>query len=182
MILIQVLLCIIITDFLTGAVHWWEDTYGNPDWKLFGNSIVKPNIDHHKKPRGFLKDTLFQRIRLSAIIALGIGIIIFFLGFLNWQIIFCLTYASFANEIHAIPHRTDKENGRLICIIQKTGLIQSRRMHGFHHSAPFNVNYCVLTNYLNPLLTKINFWVVLERTIDLFGIKSTRENPNRNGY
>jgi hypothetical protein len=182
MIILQIILCIIITDLLTGTVHWWEDTYGNPDWKFFGNSIVKPNIEHHKKPRRFLKDTLRQRIQLSALIAIGIGTVIFFLGFLNWQIIFCLVYASFANEIHAITHRTNKENGKLICLIQKTGLIQSRKMHGYHHSAPFDVNYCILTNYLNPILNKIKFWIIIEWIIGVFGIKSTRNNKNRAGY
>ena len=67
-------------------------------------------------------------------------------------------------------------------MIQKTGLIQSRRMHGYHHSAPFDVNYCVLTNYLNPILNKIRFWQFLEWTIGLFGTKSTRGDKNRAGY
>lgn len=182
MIIIEILLCIIVTDILTGTVHWWEDTYGNPDWKHFGDSIVKPNIEHHKSPRKFLKDTFFQRIKLSAGIAFSIAIILLIIGVLNWQILFCLIYASLANEIHAITHRTDKENGKLIYLIQKTGLIQSRRMHGYHHSAPFDVNYCVLTNYANPILNKIKFWTILEHTIRLFGIKSTRGDINRNGY
>ena len=182
MILLQIILCIIITDLLTGSVHWWEDTYGNPDWIFFGNTIVKPNIEHHKKPRGFLKDSLFQRVKLSALIAICIGTVIFLLGFLNWQIMFCLIYASFANEIHAITHRTNKENGKLINLIQKTGLIQSRKMHGYHHSAPYDINYCVLTNYVNPILNKIKFWFFLECCIGFFGINSTRNDTNRAGY
>ncbi len=38
MILLQFFLLILITDLLTGTVHWWEDAYGNPDWKYLGKA------------------------------------------------------------------------------------------------------------------------------------------------
>jgi hypothetical protein len=27
-----------------------------------------------------------------------------------------------------------------------------------HHKSPYNFNYCILTNYLNPVLDAFNFW------------------------
>lgn len=182
MIIVNLILLILITDLLTGSVHWWEDAYGNPDWKYLGKSVVIPNIEHHKNPRGFLKGTFFDRIKLSLIIAIVLGAILYFFNCLNWQVLFCLAYGSLANEIHAITHRTDKENGKFICALQKIGLIQSRRMHGHHHTSPYDVNYCVLTNYLNPLLNKIGFWSKIEKFVSLFGIKPTRGNLNRGGF
>ena len=104
------------------------------------------------------------------------------MGWLNWMVAFCLIYGLMANEIHAISHRTMKENGKFISFLQKLGLLQSRRMHGYHHSAPYDVNYCVLTNYLNPILNKIGFWHFLEWAVGLFGVKPARGNVNRGGY
>ena len=182
MIVLQLLLCILLTDLLTGAVHWWEDAYGNPDWKILGERVVKPNIEHHKNPRAFLKHGAFERIRLSLAIAIGLGFVCWLLGIMVWQVAFCLLYGAMANEIHAAAHRTKRENGKFVTFLQRIGLMQSRRMHGYHHSAPFDVNYCVLTNYLNPILNRIRFWSVLEQIVALFGIEPTRGNANRNGY
>lgn len=172
----------LLTDFLTGAVHWWEDAYGDPAWKFLGKSVVIPNLEHHQYPRKFLQHGMWPRIRLSFIIAVTLGSIAYLLGVLYWEVAFVLLYASLANEIHAIAHKTDRENGRIICWIQKIGLIQSRRMHGFHHTSPFDINYCVMTNYLNPILNKMRFWVALEWIIGLTGIKPTRGLATRRGY
>ena len=53
MIVMKLFLLIIVTDFLTGTVHWWEDAYGNPSWKFLGKSVVIPNLEHHQCPRKF---------------------------------------------------------------------------------------------------------------------------------
>ena len=182
MIVLKIFALILITDLFTGAVHWWEDAYGNPEWKFLGKAIVIPNLEHHQYPRKFLKHGMWPRIRLSFIIAIGLGSIAYAFNFLSWEVAFVLCYASLANEIHAITHKTDKENGKLICWIQKTGLIQSRRMHGHHHSSPYDINYCVLTNYLNPVLNMIHFWTAIEKTVGIFGVKPSRGLASRNGY
>lgn len=182
MIVLQIIALILLVDLVTGAVHWWEDTYGNPDWKFFGKHVVIPNIEHHHRPRKFLKDTVMQRIGLSLILAITIGVVLFLLGWFSWQVAFFLGYASLANEIHAMAHRSKKENGPVITFLQSLGILQSRRMHGYHHSAPYDVNYCVLTDYLNPVLTRIRFWEGLEWVIARFGIHPTRGSQNRGGY
>ena len=181
MIVIKILLLILITDLVTGIGHWWEDAYGDPRWKVLGKSVVIPNLDHHKRPREFLKSSTWERIRLSFSIAVIIGLAFYFTGLLCWEVIFCLLYGSLANEVHAISHRTNKENGKLICAMQKIGLIQSRRMHGHHHTSPYDVNYSIMTNYLNPFLNKTKFWIGLEYLISLFGINPMRGSKIREG-
>ncbi len=182
MILLKIILIILISDLLTGTLHWLEDAYGNPDSKWLGKSIVIPNIEHHQYPRKFLKSTFFDRVKISIIIGAVLASVLLFFGILNWEIFSVILFSSMANEIHAMAHRTDKENGRFICFLQKLGLFQSRRMHGIHHSSPYNVNYCIMTNYLNPILNAIKYWEALEFIIRLFGVKPARGNANRNGY
>lgn len=181
--LLQILGLILLTDFITGIIHWWEDSYANPNWKYLGKSIAVPNIEHHKYPRKFLQGTMIDRIKFSVITAFVVGIFLFFMGGggLNWQTIFVLIYGSFGNEFHAIAHRTDKENGKIICLFQKLGLMQSRKMHGQHHTSPYEINYCVMTNYLNPFLNYIGFWQKLEKIISLLGIKPIRNENIREG-
>jgi len=181
--LIEIIIIILLADLFTGMIHWWEDAYGNPNWKVLGKTIVIPNLEHHEFPRKFLADTFWQRTKYSWFAAMvGYGMYYSVTGKISWQLIIFLCYSACANELHAIFHRTDKENGKIICRIQKTGLIQSRKMHGYHHTAPYDCNYCVLTNYLNPVLNYIRFWQALEKIISFFGIKPIRNSTERRGF
>lgn len=182
MIVLELIGLIFLTDLLTGAVHWWEDAYGNPAWKFLGKSVVIPNLEHHEYPRKFLKHGFWSRIRLSFFIAILLLVLAYVFSLLSWELTFVLIYGAMANEIHAIAHRTDKENGRLITWVQKTGLIQTRRMLGHHHSSPYDINYCVMTNYLNPILNKVKFWSLIEKVLSFFGIKTNRGLSARRGY
>ena len=56
-----VLASILLADLLTGIFHWWEDRYGNPDWYILGDIVVKPNINHHKNPRDFTEGNYIKR-------------------------------------------------------------------------------------------------------------------------
>ena len=49
--LLTIVACIFAADLITGLVHWWEDTYGDPDWPVIGEHVVRPNIEHHEFPQ-----------------------------------------------------------------------------------------------------------------------------------
>jgi hypothetical protein len=180
--LVKVLLIIFSADFISGLVHWWEDAYGNPNWKFIGESIVKPNIEHHQYPRKFLKHTFFDRIKISVMAGVAISVVLAIFNMFSIEVAITLLYAAMANQVHAMAHRTDKENGKLVVWLQKIGLLQSRKMHGCHHKSPYNLNYCILTNYLNPILNVLKFWDVLELTLAQIGIKHNRNLKSRGGY
>lgn len=180
--IIKVFLLWLIADFITGIIHWWEDTYGNPAWPVLGKYVVGPNLEHHKNPRSLLQGSYWSRINTSLFTALIVGAILWFAGIHSWSMIVCLLFSSQGNEIHAIAHRTDKENGKFLIFLQKTGLIQKRKTHGWHHKAPYDTNFCVMTEFVNPILNRINFWMKLEWIIlKLFRIKVLRGSAVRGG-
>lgn len=180
--LVKVLLIILSADFISGLVHWWEDAYGNPNWKIVGKNIVQPNIEHHRYPRKFLQNSFWDRVKISMITGLIICVVLGFLKLFTIEIGITLFYAALANQVHAMAHRTDKENGKWVVWLQKIGLLQSRKMHGYHHKSPYNFNYCILTNYLNPILNVFKFWDALELTLAKIGVRHNRNHPDRNGY
>lgn len=49
--------------------------------------------------------------------------------------------------------------------LQRAHLLQSPRHHGSHHAGSKNSHYCVVTNFLNPVLEEVNFWRRLERLV-----------------
>ena len=50
LITLQIIISILIADFLSGLVHWMEDTYCLESLPLIGKLVCKPNIDHHQFP------------------------------------------------------------------------------------------------------------------------------------
>jgi hypothetical protein len=164
--LFELVLAVGIADFLTGLAHWWEDTYGNPHWPLLGKYVVQPNLAHHQRPRELAAANYWQLTWVSW--AVAASIIVPFWVVLNFHptlFIASILIATQANQVHAWAHRTDRENGRVIRWLQSTGVIQSRRHHGQHHRPPYVGSYCILTDYLNPLLDSIEFWQRLERAL-----------------
>ena len=182
MIVIKIISIILLADFIAGIIHWWEDAYGNPNWRYLGKSIVQPNLEHHQYPRKFLKNSFWSRVKISVISGVFICVILYTFSFINLIVWSGIMLASLGNEFHAMAHRTDNENGKVVVALQKIGLIQSRKMHGQHHKSPYNINYCIMTNYLNPILNTIHFWTILEKTISYFGIEPTRGSTERKGY
>lgn len=178
----QIVFLWLLADFITGAIHWWEDTYGNPTWPIIGKYVIMPNIEHHIKPRGLLQGTYFDRVNTSFATAVIVIMILWLCGWHSWRMIVCLMFCVQGNEIHAMGHRSDKENGKIVLFLQKIGLIQRRKTHGWHHKAPYETNFCVMTEFVNPVLNKINFWMRLEWVIlKVFRIKVLRGNTIRKG-
>jgi len=164
-ILLQTVATIFLVDFVSGFFHWLEDAYGNPDWPITGKLVTRPNILHHHDPRHFTKHTWFQSswdlLCLGALIVL----VAWISGLLTWQVWLFAILGVNANQIHKWAHRTPAENGAVISFLQRMRLVQSCRHHAGHHHDPKTSRYCVLTNFLNPLLDGIGFWTGLEKLI-----------------
>ncbi len=178
----QFLAILLCADFLSGLFHWWEDTYGNPNWPILGKHIVQPNLLHHHEPRAFLKGNYWQRNNTSIITGVILIAIPLLFGWFSFFYAACIALASQSNEIHRKAHQSDNENGRLICYLQSIGLLQSRKHHGKHHQSPYSINYCIITNYLNPVLEFIRFFQILEWCLaKVFNIKPLRASAIRGG-
>ncbi len=170
----------ILADFFTGLFHWWEDTYGNPRWPILGKYIILPNLNHHLKPRAIVENTYWNRVKLSVLVAIILIAGLAFLKLLSWQICFFLFLASQGNEFHAITHRTERENGLFITMLQKMKILQSKKEHGLHHTKPYDKNFCVMTSFTNNILTKFKFWFHLEKFLSFCGIEPLRGSSERN--
>lgn len=153
-----------LADLITGAFHWFEDRYGNPKWPILGHTI-RQNQQHHHTPRSFLGGTFLSRNK--EVWALGLAFLVGFwaLGWLNLFTGSAVFFAMFANEIHAAAHKSPKENGALITLVQKTGFMQSHKHHAQHHRKGKDTHYCVMTNHMNPVLERVQFFQTIEKVI-----------------
>ncbi len=159
---------ILLADLVSGTVHWAEDTYARfkPQRKVrLLNVIARDNAMHHRRPRDFLKRTWWQ----SSWDLLAIGAVIlaaaYALGHLSWAVVLFVVLSINANQMHKWSHRNPRENPKLVTTLQRLHVLQSPRHHGKHHGGERNSHYCVVTNFLNPLLEEVNFWRRMERVV-----------------
>ena len=164
-ILVRVFACVLLVDFLSGFFHWLEDAYGREHWPITGRLVTQPNILHHHDGRYFTHHSWFYSARL--LLAIGVAVLVgaWLLGFLNWMTWLVVALGVNANEFHKWAHRSPEENGRLITALQRSRLLQSQRHHAQHHRDDKDSHYCVVTEFLNPLLDRLEVWDRLERLI-----------------
>jgi len=147
-------------DLVTGAVHWWEDRYGDPSWPIVGRHVVQPNILHHREPRAFLAGNIVERNWTAAAPALLVAAAFAAAGW--WWLALVGLFAACANEVHAWSHQ---RCSRPVRALQLLGVLASAEDHARHHRSPFRSDFCVLTGWLNPLLESIRFWRGVEYVI-----------------
>jgi hypothetical protein len=172
MIVFELMLTLLAVDFVSGLLHWAEDAYGGEKWPITGQLITKPNILHHHDPRYFTRHGWFHSSWLLLCIGIVIVVGAWICGLLTWHVWLFVALGINANQIHKWAHRSPAENGRVISLLQHLRIVQTARHHARHHSDPKNTHYCVITNFLNPILDKIGFWGALEIIIlRSFGIR-----------
>lgn len=158
----QALLGWLLADLVTGAFHWWEDRFGREDWPLIGPWLIAPNRLHHAAPLAFAQHGFWPRNAASIVAALVVGFAWLLLTGPSVLMAAALAGGALANEVHYFAHRPSAA-GPVLRVLQQTGLVQSPKGHAAHHRPPHQVNYCVLTDWLNPALEAVGLWSRLER-------------------
>ena len=163
---VQTVLIAMLADFIAGLIHWAEDAYFTEDTPIIGPLVIRPNIVHHHFPRYFTKLSWWESSWLLLVIGGATLGIAYALGALSWQLALFVAISVNANHVHKLSHRTRAENGPLISKLQDWRILQTPRQHGLHHTDPKNTYYCPVTNLVNPLLERINFWARAEAVIE----------------
>ncbi len=160
---VQVMAVILAVDFVSGILHWLEDSYGRREWPLVGKWIIEPNIKHHFEPRFFTKSNFWKRNLATMVISGSILGVVSLLGWFHWTWLLAAVIGAITNEIHCWAHRSPRENGPVITFLQKAKLLQSPRGHATHHTDPKDRSYCTVTDWLNPVLDRFDFFARIER-------------------
>jgi len=163
---VQVILIVALADFVAGVVHWAEDAYFTEETPIIGQPIIRPNIVHHHYPRFFTRLSWWESAAELVLISLGLLGVAWLFDLISWQLLLFVMVSVNANEIHKMAHRTRAENGWFISLLQDWRILQTSRHHGLHHSDPKNTYYCPVTNFVNPVLERVNFWTHLEAIVE----------------
>lgn len=173
--------CLLAVDFITGVIHWAEDTWTAPGRsKLLDKYVVLDNIDHHRRPGLIRAGNYWATNRVCIALAFVAGCALVLCGVHAWQAYLIVVLASQSNQVHLWAHSSDPP--RVVAWLQRFGILQSRDHHGEHHKRPYASRFCTTTNYLNPLLDAIRFWHGLEWLVQRCGATLYRATPARAGF
>jgi ubiquitin-conjugating enzyme E2 variant len=169
---LKVLFTWLITDLISGFVHWLEDSYGHPHAPIIGRYVTTPDLLHHYDPRKFVTNSWFSSSDLLLLTCVAGLLIAFAMGRMGPMVFLSAALGVNANQIHKWCHRTPRENGPVITWMQRLRLVQSPRHHHGHHVDRKDACYCVLTDFLNPVLDRCRFWRALEfLMLKAFGLR-----------
>ena len=176
MIVIKVVMTWLAVDWISGFVHWFEDSYGRPSLLFVGDRITKPNLRHHFRPRAFVINSWYSSSKLLLFSCMAALVVAWLIGQLSPMVVLAAVLGVNANQVHKWSHRTRAENGVLITAAQRLKLLQAPRHHQRHHVDGKDSHYCVLTEFLNPILDYCGFWRGLEVVVGVVGL--TKRNDD----
>lgn len=174
-ILCQVALGILFADLMSGFVHWYIDTYGNPKTPILGRHVYLPTINHHAHPLDCTRANFLSRNgplwTLTAIFIGGFALA----GWINAFTITATLAGALANDIHVWSHQPKRRRPRLVRWLQDRKIILTPREHWLHHTGGFNRRYCTVTNLLNPVLDGLRIFRLIEGLVEGLARRKPRD-------
>lgn len=152
-------------DFASGLVHWAGDTWGTTELPIVGQSIIRTFREHHVDEKSITRHDWVETNGLSCMAplpllgaALAIDLaaptagrvfaVAFILALSVWVVL--------TNQIHSWAH--EDAPPRWVRLLQRSGLILGPEHHRLHHAPPYDRYYCITTGWLNPVLTRLDFF------------------------
>lgn len=173
-------IAVLAADFIVGVFHWIEDAYLRDNCPVLGELVARPNILHHYRPRHFLEKSWLASCWDLWLVAGLILTAAWAFGVLTPAIWAFAGLVGNANQIHKWAHRSRRENGPWINLLHDLRILQGPKHHAIHHTDPKSTHYCVITEFLNPILERIRFWTRLECWLrKAFGIRRRSDTSNR---
>ena len=173
-------IAVLAADFIVGVFHWIEDAYLRDDCPVLGRLIARPNILHHYRPRHFLRNSWIASCWDLWLVSAALVATAWALDRLTLPVCVFAVLVGNANQIHKWAHRSRRENGPCINLLHDLRILQGPRHHAIHHTDPKSTHYCVITEWLNPVLERLRFWTRLECGLrKTFGIRRRSDTSNR---
>jgi ubiquitin-conjugating enzyme E2 variant len=169
-VLIQAALALLAVDFVSGLVHWIEDTFWDENTPVVGRWVVRPNVLHHENGSAFLGNNWLQSSWDLLLLAVLVVVVAAASGLLCWQVWLFAFVGANANQVHKWAHLPPRKVPLVVRWLQRARVLLSFEHHANHHRHHKNSHYCVITNVMNPILDAARFWRLMEVTfVPLFG-------------
>jgi ubiquitin-conjugating enzyme E2 variant len=178
--LIYFVVAMCLADWISGMVHWYFDTWGTINTPLLG-SFIRSFREHHLDAREICNHDFVETNADSTVgSVLLLPVIIYSIPNEMWGLQSVLIWASlltgFTNEFHKWSH--ERRPTGIIKFLQATHLVLPCKHHHVHHTSPHDEYYCITNGWLNPVLSRIDYW----RRLETFITKVTGAVPREDDF
>lgn len=158
----EVVLGWLLADLLSGLFHWAQDRAISERAPFLGRFLVYYSRLHHREPLAFVSGSFAWRNGSTFAFAGVVGLALVFS--FGWSVTVGATIVggALSTQVHYWAHRPGLAP-RIVRVLQETGALQSPKHHAGHHRPPQLTRYCILTDWLNPILDALGVWARLER-------------------
>ncbi len=115
-IILEIVAAVLFADFISGVMHWVEDSYDNPEWPVIGPLVIRPNILHHEEPSAFTKHSW---LRSDSVLLIPGAIVLaaaWACGMLTWHVMLVVASASMpTNSTNGTTCRQNKKENSWFC-------------------------------------------------------------------
>ena len=181
---LEVTAVLALVDFVSGLIHWVEDTFWTEKTPVLGRWVVTPNVLHHHSPSAFVEKSWLESSWDLLLVGLAILAVARATHCLTWQVWLFAVVGANANQIHKWTHLPARRLPWAVRVLQRLRLLQSAAHHAAHHRGAKNTAYCVITPWVNPVLDRLGVWRRLEQLLVRKGAAPRRMDlagPRRSG-
>ncbi|MCG8590450.1 MAG: fatty acid desaturase family protein [Proteobacteria bacterium] len=158
-------------DALSGAVHWFADTWLAEDTPWIGSWVIAPFREHHRDPEAIARHDVWERNGNGCLAALPLVGLALYLPAPETAparmavagLLWLAALLAFTNQIHCWAHQARVP--RPVAWLQRWGCILSPRAHALHHRAPHATAYCVTNGWCNAALDRLGLFGRVERAV-----------------
>ena len=157
----------VLSDLVSGLVHWGFDTWGSPRTPVLGPTFIVPFRVHHTDPEDITRHGFVATNGHNCLVALPVlvGALVlpetWNLTALVQAFITAMCLGVFGtNQFHKWAHQ--QKVHPVVDWLQRHHVVLGKEHHAVHHAAPYARHYCITTGWLNGPLDAIGFFRGLE--------------------
>jgi ubiquitin-conjugating enzyme E2 variant len=94
----------LLADFVSGVVHWAEDSYGTETTPVIGPWVVVPNVLHHRDPLAFVRKSWIASSWDLALVGVVVIAVAGIAGVLTWHVVLFALLGANGNQFHKWNH------------------------------------------------------------------------------
>jgi len=156
----------LISDLLSGLLHWAFDSFGSVSTPLIGKAFIRPFRKHHTDPEEMTRHDFIETHGASCLAALPFLAMTSLMPLEGWLtlcaqalLLFIALGALATNQCHKWAHMDEADTPALVRWAQRWQLVLPREHHRLHHTPPFDSHFCMSCGWLNsPLNAVLRAW------------------------
>lgn len=167
-------LAALLSDIISGTVHWGCDTWGSIDTPVLGRAFIRVFREHHYDPEEINRHDFVETNGTNAGLALLPLAVTYLLPFdvahptvLTWGLrvggMGVAFFVTFTSQAHKWAHSPRVPGW--VRLLQRAGLTLSPEHHDVHHRSPHMHHYCITGGWVDRVLEPTKFFRRLEALI-----------------